>query len=100
MYESSGSQFFRTIIEIKLGPDTFDKSKLSTLEFLEKFLANNFSLSDAEDNTSGALNRGSIADLLLWRTLLSIAKSRESQDSGLFVLLEYASLTASKTLLQ
>ena len=30
----------------------------SRLEFLEKFPANNFALSDAEDNTSGALNRG------------------------------------------
>ena len=29
---------------------------------LEKFLANNFALSDAEDNTSGSLNRGGIAD--------------------------------------
>ena len=30
----------------------------SRLEFLEKFSANNFALSDAEDNTSRALNRG------------------------------------------
>ena len=30
----------------------------SRLEFLEKFSANNFALSDAEDNTSGSLNRG------------------------------------------
>ena len=34
-----------------------------SLEFLEKFLANNFALTDAEDNTSGPLNRGGIADL-------------------------------------
>ena len=95
MYESSGSQFFRTTTGIQSGPDAFDESKFvitvltilqvteiscsyrlvlegktgeeipesSTLEFLEKFLANNFALSDAEDNTSRPLNRGGIADL-------------------------------------
>ena len=76
----------------------------SRLDFLEKFSANNFALSDAEDNTSGPLNRGGIADLPLLRTLLAIRqKSREPSfwevmDS--FVLLAYASLTASRTLLQ
>ena len=34
----------------------------SRLEFLEKFQANYFTLSDAEDNTSSPLNRGDIAD--------------------------------------
>ena len=49
----------------------------SRLEFLEKFLANNLALSDAEDNTSGLFNRGIITDLLLLRTLLEIRqKSR------------------------
>ena len=38
------------------------------LEFSEKFTATNFALSDAEDNTSGLLNRGGIADLTLLRT--------------------------------
>ena len=33
MYESSGSQFFRTIIGIELGPDAFDESK-----FIRTFL--------------------------------------------------------------
>ena len=42
----------------------------SRLEFLEKFLRNNFSLSDAEENTSWPLDRGDIADLTLLRTLL------------------------------
>ena len=46
----------------------------SRLEFSEKFLANNFALSDAENNTCGALNRGGRADLLLLRTLLAICK--------------------------
>ena len=50
----------------------------SRFEFLEEFLANNSALSDAEDNTSGPLNRGGIADLPLLRTLLAIRqKSRE-----------------------
>ena len=35
----------------------------SSLEFLEKFSANKFALSDAEGNTSRPLNRGGIADL-------------------------------------
>ena len=136
MYESSGSQFFRTTTGIQPGPDGFDESRFvmtfltilgvmeilcsfrlvlegktgkeipesSRLEFLEKFSANNFALSDAEDNTSGPLNRGGIVDLPLLRTLLAIRqKSREPSfwevmDS--FVLLAYASLAASRTLLQ
>ena len=40
--------------------------------FLEKFLKSNFALSDAENNTSGTLNSGGIADLPLLRTLLAI----------------------------
>ena len=47
----------------------------SRLEFLERFLVNKFALSDAEDNTSGPLNRGGIADLSLLRTLLAILGS-------------------------
>ena len=79
-------------------------TKSSRLEFKEKFSANNFALSDAEDNTSGPLNRVGIADLPLLRTLLAIRqKSQEPSfwevmDS--FVLLAYASLAASRTLLQ
>ena len=38
----------------------------------KKLLANNFALSDEEDITSGLLNRGVIADLTLFRTLLAI----------------------------
>ena len=44
------------------------------LEFLKKFCANNFALSDAEDSTFGPSNRGGIADLLLLRTLLAICQ--------------------------
>ena len=74
MYESLGSQFVRTPNGIELGPDAFDKSRFnfrlvlegktgkrilesSKLELLEKFLAINIALSDAENNTSTLLNR-------------------------------------------
>ena len=92
---------FKLLLERKTGKETPESSGL---EFKEKFSANNFALSDAEDNTSGPLNRGGIADLPLLRTLLAIRqKSREGSfwevmDS--FVLLAYASLAASRTLLQ
>ena len=124
MYESSGSQFFRTTTGIESGPDASDESRLvmtfltilgvmeilfsfrlvlegktgkeipesSRLEFLEKFLANNFALSDAEDNTSGPLNRGGIADLPLLRTLLAICQ--KSQEPS------FCEVMDSRTLLQ
>ena len=53
---------FRLVLEGKTGKEIPESSRL---EFLEKFSANNFALSDAEDNTSGPLNRGGIADLSL-----------------------------------
>ena len=37
-------------------------------------LTNNLPLSDAEDNTSGSLNRGGVVDLPLLRTLLAICQ--------------------------
>ena len=76
----------------------------SRLEFLEKFLANTFALSDAEDNTSDPLNRGGIAESPLLRTLLSIRQKSGGPSfwevTESFVLKAYASLAASKTLLQ
>ena len=66
---------FRLVLEGKIGKEIPESSRL---EFLEEFSANNFALSDAEDNTSGPWNRGGIADLPLLRTLLEIhQKSRE-----------------------
>ena len=88
IYESSGSQFFRTTTGMQSGPNAFNESRSvmtfstilglteilcsfrlvlerktgkeipesSKLEFLEKFLANSFALSDVEDSTSGSLN--------------------------------------------
>ena len=92
---------FRLVPQGKTGKEIPESSRL---EFLEKFSANTFALSDVEDNTSDPLNRGGIADLPLLRTLLTIRlKSREPSfrevmDS--FVLVAYASLATSRTLLQ
>ena len=91
---------FRLVLEGKTGKEISDSSKL---EFSDKFLANNFALSDAEDNASWPLNREGITDLPLLRTLLAICqKSREPsfwEVTDSFVLLAYASLAASRTLL-
>ena len=92
---------FKLVLEVKTGKEIPESS---ILELKEKFSANNFPLLDAKANTSGLLNRGGIADLPLLRTLLAIRqKSTEPSfweviDS--FVLLAYASLAASRTLLQ
>ena len=91
---------FRLVLEGKTGKEIPESSRF---KFLEKFLGNNFALSDAEDNTSGPLNRGGIADLHLFRTLLAIRQ--ESQEPSFWevidsVLVAYASLTASRNLLQ
>ena len=60
---------FKLVLDEKTGKGIPESSRL---EFLEKFSANNFALSDTEDNTSGSLNRGGIADLPFLRTLLAI----------------------------
>ena len=92
---------FRLLLDGKTAKEIPESSRF---EFLEKFLANNFALSDAEDNTSGPLNRGGITDLPLLRTLLAIhQKSQEPSfwevmDS--FVLVVYTCLAASRTLLE
>ena len=91
---------YRLVLEGKTGKKLL---KSSRLEFLEKFSANNFALSDAED-ISGLLNRGGKADLTLLRRLLTIHQNLrepsfwEMIDS--FILLAQTRLTASKTLLQ
>ena len=66
---------FRLVLEGKAGKAISESSRW---EFLEKFLANNFALSDTEGNTSRWLNRGHIADLPLLSTLLAfLQKSPE-----------------------
>ena len=92
---------FRLVLEGKTGKEIH---KSLRLEFFDKFLANNFALSKAENNTSRTLNRGGIAHLPLLRTLL--ATCQKSQEPSFwkvmnsFVLVPYANLVASRTLLQ
>ena len=92
---------FRLVLDEKIGQEMPESSRL---DFLEKFLANNFTLSDAEDSKSGPLNRGVIAYSTLLRTLLAIRqKSQEPSFWELmnsFVSVLYASLATSRTLLQ
>ena len=54
---------FRLVLVGKTGKEIPESSRL---EFLEKFSANNFALSDGEDNTFGLLNRGVVVDLPCW----------------------------------
>ena len=92
---------FRLVLEGKTGKHIPESARL---EFLEKFLANNFALSDAEDNTSGPLNRGGVVDLPLSRTLSAIPQKSQERSfwevMDSFLLVAYASLAASRTLLQ
>ena len=60
---------FRLVLEGKTGKEIPESSRL---EFLEMFSANNFALSDAEDNTSRLLNRGGIEDLPLLRAQFAV----------------------------
>ena len=92
---------FRLVLKVEAGGKIPDLSKIKSLE---NFSASNFILSCTEDNTSGTLNGGAIADLRLLRTLLEIRQKFqepsfwEVKDS--FVLLAYASLATWRTLLQ
>ena len=92
---------FRLILEGKTSKEVPESSKL---EFSKKCLANYFVLSDAEDKTSRPLNREGIANLPLLRTLLVIRQKSQEQSfwetMDSFVLHSYASLAASRTLLQ
>ena len=73
----------RLFLEAKTSKEMPESSRL---EFLEMFLANNFALSDAEDNTSGPLNRGGITDLPLLRTLSTIRQ--ESQEPSFWDVID------------
>ena len=69
---------FRLVLEGKTGKEILESSRL---EFLEKFLVNNFAFircrRPAED--AGPLKRGGIADLPLLRTLLAIRQKSQEQ---------------------
>ena len=66
---------FRLVLERKSGKEIPESSRF---EFFEKFLANNFALSEAVGKTSDLFNSGGITVLPLLRTLLAIPqKPRE-----------------------
>ena len=92
---------FRLVLQWEVGKDIQESSRL---EFLEKVLANNFAFSNAEGNICILLNRGGIVDLPLLRTLLAICQMCQGPSFweviNSFVLVAYASLAASTTLLQ
>ena len=67
---------FKLVLKGKTGKEMPESPRL---EFLEKVSANNFSLSDEEDNTTRLLNIGDIADLPLLRTLLAICQKSVGQ---------------------
>ena len=75
---------FRLVLEGKTGKEIPESSRL---EFLEKFSMSNFALSDAEDNTSGSLNKGGITDLPLLRTLLAIHQN--SQELSFWEVIDF-----------
>ena len=75
---------FRLVLEEKTGKEIPESSRL---EFLGKFLANNFALSDAEDNTSDPLNRGGMVDLPLLRTLLAFRQ--KSQEPSFWEVMDF-----------
>ena len=60
---------FRLVLEGKTGKEIPESSRL---EFLETFSANNFALSNAEENNFRSLNRGGLTDLPLLRVLSAI----------------------------
>ena len=100
------SWFFSFLKSIRLWNFKFDswitnhEWLIQTLsESLEKFLANNFALSGAKDNTCRLLNRGGFVE----NTISNLPKSQEPnfwEEVDSVVLFAYASLAASRTLLQ
>ena len=95
---------FKLVLEGKTGKKIPVSSRLEIPVSPRNVFSKQFALSDAEDNTTGPLNGGNIADSPLFKTRLGIRqKSREPSfwevmDS--FFLLAYASLAAPRTLLQ
>ena len=71
---------FKLALEGKTGKEI---PVLSRLVFLEKFSANNYALSDAEDNTSRPLNRGGIADVFVENTIGNLPKVLRAKFLGI-----------------
>ena len=70
---------FQIILAGKTGKAIPESSRL---EFLEKFSPNTFDLSDAEDNTSGPLERGGIADFFVEITNCNLPKVTRAKFLG------------------
>ena len=87
---------FRLVLEERTGKEIPESSRL---EFLEKLLANYFALSDTEGNTSGLLNRGGIADVLLLKTLLAIRQKSQKINVYLCIIALFSFLTLTLVLL-
>ena len=86
----------RLVLERKTDKDIPESSRL---EFLEKFLAKYFALSDAEDKASGPLNREGTVDLPLLTTLLAICqvpRARFLGNDGLFCFVSMCKLHSFK----
>ena len=105
LFNHLGSLQFQILCNFKLVPEgKTGKERVIKIRVLVKFLANSLDSSDAEDNTSGLLNKRGIADLSLLRTLLAI--HQKSWDPSFWKVLDsialvaYASLAASRTLFQ
>ena len=71
---------FKLALEGKTGKEI---PVLSRLVFLEKFSANNYALSDAEDSTSRPLNRGGIADVFVENTIGNLPKVLRAKFLGI-----------------
>ena len=81
---------FRLVLEGKIGKEMPESSRL---EFLEKFSADTFALSDAEDNTSNLLNRGtSYTRFFVENTIRNspkVPRAKFLEVMGSFVLVAY-----------
>ena len=87
------------LCKLVLGKSGKEIPEPSRLEFLEKFSANSFALSDVEDSTSRPLNREGTADLPLLRTLLALRHN--SQEPSFWEVMDsFVLLAYSRTLLQ
>ena len=100
----------RLVLDRKTGKEISESSRL---KFLQKFLANNFALSEAEDNTSEPCNRGgreerSIEEYcIIEKRRFTLVENTTGNSQKVpsfwevmdyFVLLEYASLAVPRTL--
>ena len=79
---------FKLVLERKTGKEI---TELSRSEFFEKFSANNFALSVAEDNTSGPMNRRGYSRTSFVENTISnstkVTRAKFLESNGLFFYL-------------